>query len=83
VTHQIVQMQALHDDDNCAGPLVIEAGIERVVEPIVGGLTLRLGQSLVRLHRVIDDHDVAAAAGQHAADRGGHPTAALGGQMPV
>jgi hypothetical protein len=34
-----------------------------------------LRQSLLRLQRIVDDDQVGAAAGQLAADRGGHPTA--------
>ena len=34
---QIVLVQSLHDDDNRAPRLVVEARIERAVEPFVGG----------------------------------------------
>jgi hypothetical protein len=37
---QIVFLQALHDDDDGAVPLVVLPAVESVVEPVVGGLPL-------------------------------------------
>ena len=72
-------MQPLHDDDDGAMPLVVEPAVEGVVEPLVGGLPLRLGERLLRLQRIVDQDDVGAASGQHAAGRGGEPIALAGG----
>jgi hypothetical protein len=50
-----------------------------VVVPLVGGFALRVGERLFRLQRIVDDDDVGAASGQHAACRGGEPIALAGG----
>ena len=46
---------------------------QRVVVPVVHRLALGVRDGLVRLERIVDDDDVGAVAGQHAADRGGEP----------
>jgi hypothetical protein len=58
--------------------LVVEAGVERVVVPLVRRLPLGMRQCLLRLQRVVDDDDIGATPGQHAADRGGEPAALCG-----
>jgi hypothetical protein len=51
--------------------LSVEAAVEGVVVPFVRRrLALGLRQRLLGLQRVVDDDDVGAAPGQHAADRG-------------
>jgi hypothetical protein len=72
---EIVLMQALHDEDNPAVLLVVEAAIERIVIPLIDLVSLSLGNGLVRLEGIVDDEQVGAAAGQHAADGGGKPMA--------
>src|SRR5438270_8517336 len=76
---EIVLVQPLHDDHDGAVPLVIEPAVEGVVVPLVGGLPLRLGERLLRLQRIIDQNDVGAASGQHAAGGGGEPISLPGG----
>ena len=75
---EIVLVQPLHDDDDRAATLVVEALIERVVEPLVGGFAPRVGKRVFRLQRIVDQDDVGAAPGQHAAGRGGEPAALTG-----
>jgi hypothetical protein len=58
--------------------LVIEAAVERVVEPFIGALPVRFRQCFFGLQRVVDDDDVGTPPGQHAADRGGDPAALCG-----
>jgi len=70
-------VQAVHDQDDGPHLLVVEAAVERVVEPLVGGPPVRLGQRLLGFQRIVDDDDVGTAPGQHTADRRGEP-AALG-----
>jgi hypothetical protein len=72
-------VQPLHDHDDGGVPLVIEPVVEGVVVPLVGGLPLRLGERLLRLQRIVDQDDVGAASGQHAAGGGGEPVAVPGG----
>ena len=50
-----------------------------MVEPLVGGAALRVGVRLFRLQRIVDQDDVGAAPGQHAAGGGGEPVALPGG----
>jgi hypothetical protein len=79
VADQVIFVQPLHDDDDGAMPLVVEPAVEGVVEPIIGGLPLRLGERLLRLQRIVDQNDVGAASSQHAAGRGGEPITLAGG----
>jgi hypothetical protein len=71
-------VQSVHDQDDGARELVVEAAVERVVVPFVRRLPLGLRQRLLGFQRVVDDDDVGAAPGQHAADRGGEPAALCG-----
>jgi len=77
VADQIVLVQPVHDQDDGALILVLEAAVEGVVEPLVGGPPVGIGQGLLGFQRVVDDDDVGTPPSQHAADRGGEP-AALG-----
>jgi hypothetical protein len=45
-------------------PLVVEPAVEGMVEPFVGSLSLRLGERLLRLQRIVDQDDIGAASGQ-------------------
>jgi hypothetical protein len=78
MARQIVFVQAVHDQDDRTRELVVEPAVEGVVEPLVRRLTLGLRQCLLGLQRIVDDDEVGAAAGQHAADRGGEPAALRG-----
>jgi hypothetical protein len=49
-----------------------------VVVPLVGGLSLRVGERLLRLQRIIDQNDVGPASGEHTAGGGGEPVALAG-----
>jgi hypothetical protein len=64
-------VQAVHDQHDGPGELVVEAAVEGVVVPFVRRLALGLRQGLLGLQRVVDDDQVGAAPGQHTADRGG------------
>jgi hypothetical protein len=48
VADKVVFVQPLHDDDDGTTALVVEAAVERVVVPLVGGLPLRGGERLCR-----------------------------------
>jgi hypothetical protein len=50
-----------------------------VVVPFVGGFSLRVGERLLRLQRIVDQNDVGAASSQHAAGGGGEPISQPGG----
>jgi hypothetical protein len=66
-------VQPVHDEDDGARQLVVEAAVEGMVVPLVRDLPLGLRQRLLGLQRIVDDDDVGAAPGQDAADRGGEP----------
>ena len=59
---QVLGVQALHDDDDGAAALVVEAGVERVVEEIVDLLPLHPRADVLGLDRVVDDDEVGAGA---------------------
>jgi hypothetical protein len=79
VADQIILVQALHGDDDGAVALVVLLAVEGVVEPLVGGLPLGVGERLLRLQWIVDQDDVGAAPSQHPAIRGGQPVALAGG----
>jgi hypothetical protein len=70
---EVVLVQPLHDNDDRAVPLVVEAAVKGVIVPCIGTVSLRCGERLVGLQRVIDDDHVGAASGQHATVRGADP----------
>ena len=73
-------MYALHNNQDGPPPFVIEPGDQCVLEPFIGAIALDLRIGVVRLQGVVDDNEVAATAGQSAADRSGQ-TKAAGGQF--
>ncbi len=75
---QIILVQAVHDQPDRAGELVVEPAVEGVVEPFVCRLALGLRQRLLGLQRVVDDDHVRTPPGQDAADRGRDAAALLG-----
>ncbi len=63
MTHQVILMQPLHNDDDRAPLLVVEPRQERVVIPFIDRLTPGFRKRLVRLERIVDDDQVRSAAG--------------------
>jgi hypothetical protein len=55
VTDTIIFVQPVHDQDDGARPVVVQAAVDGVIIPIVGGLPLRLRQRLFGLQWIIDD----------------------------
>src|SRR6516162_4225121 len=76
---EVVLVQPLHDNHDRAGAFVIEPAVQRVGEPVVGGFALRVRKCLVRLQWIIDQDDIGAAPGQHAAGGSGQPVSLAGG----
>ena len=66
-------MQTLHDENDGAVDLVVEAAEQRVAVPLLALEAAGFGLRVSGLHRVVDNEDVAAAAGQRAACRGREP----------
>src|SRR5271169_5163377 len=63
---QIVHVDALHDDDDRAGSLVVEARQQRVREPLVRIGSLCSREGVIGLQRIVDNDDVAASTGKGA-----------------
>ena len=60
--------------------LVVETGEQRVGVPLLGTFACRFRKGILRLHGVVDDDKVAAAAGERPADRGRHTVASERGR---
>ena len=67
---KIVHVQALHDHDDGVLALVVQTAKQRVRVPLLGAFARRFRIGVLRLQRIVDDDEVAAAAGEGAADRG-------------
>jgi hypothetical protein len=78
VPDKVILVEPLHDQNDAAAVLVIEATEQAVVVPFVDRLALRIREGLIGLEGIIDDNDVAAAAGQNAAHGGGEAEALAG-----
>jgi hypothetical protein len=72
-------VHALHDHDEGAGPQVVQARRDGLVPPTERGCPFRRALDLADMVRVVDNDDVAALAGQRAADGGRETRAALVG----
>jgi hypothetical protein len=83
MSDQIVLMQALHDHDNGARGLVVEAAQQRIVVPFVDRVAPGLRQGIIWLERIVDDDDVSTTSGQDAADRGCHSGSLCGRRKVV
>lgn len=64
MSDQVVFVQTLHEDHDAAGEFLVEAADERVVVPVVDGVTARVGERFVGLQRVIDDDEIGATSGE-------------------
>src|ERR1700722_1674249 len=58
---QIVFMQTLHNNNDAAGIFVVQSAKEGVIEPLIDGIALCLGQCLFGLTGVVNDDEVAAS----------------------
>src|SRR6516165_7161029 len=79
MTNKVTQVQPLHDYDDGVGGLVVQAAEQRVRVPLLGAFAGCFRIGILRLERIVDDNEVAAAAGEGATDRGGQPVATAGG----
>ena len=66
---KVVDMKALHHDDDRAGAFVVEARRHRVSEPFSCAFALHRRHCIRRFLRIVDDDERAAAPGQRAANR--------------
>ena len=63
-------MQALHDCDERARPLVVKARGERAAIPVHDFLAGGFGMAVLGFERVVDDDELTASAGERAAGIG-------------
>ena len=73
VAGKVVDVQALHDEHDGSGVLIVEAAEQGVADPLLEVEPPRVGLRVGGLQRVIDDNDVAAPAGERASGRCGEP----------
>jgi hypothetical protein len=82
VSDEIVLVQSLHDHDDHARGFVIQTGKQRAVEPFIDASALSFRNRFIGFQRIVDDDEIGAAPGQHAADRSRVPKAASrGGEL--
>src|SRR5712692_2995218 len=74
--------QALHDQDDAAGLLVVEPTVERAVVPLVGRVALRLRFGLRRLKGIVYNEKVCSTPGNHTAYRS-RQTGTVGGRYKL
>ena len=65
ITRKIIQVQSLHDHDDRAPGLVVEAGEQCIGEPLLDRLPALFRLCVLRFERIIDDDHVSAAACEH------------------
>jgi hypothetical protein len=79
VTHEIVFMEALHDEDDTALFFVVEPAEKGVVVPVVDAAALAFGERLVGFQGIIDDDEIGTATSQNPAYRSREPKSLLRG----
>src|SRR5258707_10585677 len=73
MTDEIIRVETLHDDNNRALRLVVQPGQQSVGVPLLQGVPGALRLRLLRLQRVVDNHEITATTGQGATYRGRKP----------
>ena len=76
VSNEVIFVESLHDHDDHARGFVIQTGKQRAVEPFIDASALGFRNRFVGFQRIVDDDEIGAAPGQHAADRSREPKAA-------
>jgi hypothetical protein len=68
IAGEIVLMQSLHDNNNCAGLLIVEARDKRAGAPAVCPVATDLREGVSRIQRIVDDENVSATPRQCTTD---------------
>ena len=71
VSHQIILMKPLHDNDDATRPFIIEPAVKCVVKPVIHCPALGFRECLIRFQRIINNDEVRASSGEHSAHRSG------------
>ena len=79
MTHEIVFMEALHEEDDTALFFVVEPAEKGVVVPVVDAAALAFGERLVGFQGIIDDDEIGTATSQNPAYRSREPKSLLRG----
>jgi hypothetical protein len=66
VADQVVQMQSLHHNDDCIRGFIVEPRQQRIAIPLQDILPRAVRLRVLRFHWIVDDDEVAAAAGESA-----------------
>ncbi len=66
---EIVDVDALHHDDDHVVLLAVEPRVKCAIEPLLDGFAPDLGHRVRRLDRIADNDEVAAPPGERAAER--------------
>jgi hypothetical protein len=74
---EVIDVQTLHDEDDGAAALVIQARNHGLVQPASTPVANRLRHGVGRLQRIVDDDDFGATPRQDAIDRRGQPASAF------
>ena len=77
IAGQVVDVQALHDEHDGSRVLIVLATEQGVAVPMLEVEPPRIGVRVGGFQRVVDNNDVAAAAGQGAPGRCGEPEPTL------
>jgi hypothetical protein len=78
VSDEIIDVEALHNDDDRVGDFIIQAGQKRIAVPPFDLLSRGLGVGVLRFHGIVDDDEVSATPGEGAFRRRCKPVAARG-----
>src|SRR5215472_5310157 len=70
MTNKVVQVQALHDHDDGVVNLIVQTAEQCVRVPLLGAFAGCLRIGILRLERIVNDNEVAAAASEGATNRG-------------
>lgn len=72
-TDKVINMEALGQQDDRAGPGVVQPARHGAREPVMDLLPHGLGGRILSLHRIVDDQDVTAPPRQGASNGGRDP----------
>jgi hypothetical protein len=67
VAYEVILVQPLHNNDDAARILIIKAAVQRVLVPVIDGISLGFRHCFIGLQRVIDDHEVSTSACEYSA----------------
>ena len=73
VADHVVFVQALHNNDDAAGHLAVQAAVKRMLIPLVHRIASRIRHGLLGFQRIVNDDEVTTTPRQDAPHRCCHP----------